>query len=153
TGRGMADFLLGWSSTAYAGLLVGGGIIPRNTEFGAFAQDDIRVTRTLTLNVGLRYDLATVIHTNEGPIWSYDPPTNTMRKADPPGAVNKKDFAPRLGFAWQSTAKTVVRGGYGISYFPQFKGLGGFFVSPPVLQQNAYVAADPLQPARTFRDS
>jgi Carboxypeptidase regulatory-like domain/TonB-dependent Receptor Plug Domain len=153
TGRGFADFLLGISYTAYAGLLVGGGIEPRNNEWGLFLQDDIRISRNLTLNIGFRYDLATAIETEEKTIWSYDPASNTMKLTEPPAPTDSNNFAPRLGFAYQFAEKAVLRGGYGISYFPQFKGLGGFLVYPPVLQQNAFITADPLLAARTFRDN
>src|SRR5262249_44165072 len=95
TGRGFADFLLGISYTAYAGLLVGGGIEPRNNEWGLFLKDDVRVSRNLTLNIGFRYDLATAIETEEKTIWSYDPASNTMKLTEPPAPTDSNNFAPR----------------------------------------------------------
>ena len=56
-----------------------------------------------------------------------------MVQAEPPAASDKNNIAPRFGFAWEPLPKTVLRGGYGIAYFPQFKGLAGFFGGPPPL--------------------
>ncbi len=65
--------------------------------YAGFAQDAWRIGHTLTLNLGLRYEV-------------------DQRK--PPLPTNKKDFQPRLGFAWDPGGdhKTVVRGGYGLFY-------------------------------------
>ncbi len=66
-----------------------------DTLFAAFVQDDWRIKQNLTINMGLRYELQTF--------------TNS-----------RKDFAPRIGFAWnpRGDGKTVIRGGFGI-YFSQ----------------------------------
>jgi outer membrane receptor protein involved in Fe transport len=78
-----------------------------------FLQDDYRVSNTLTLNLGVRYDLATVKQ-----------PTVQNPAALASGIDTSKipndhnNIAPRLGFAWQplSGKQMVVRGGYGIFY-------------------------------------
>src|SRR6202140_2321849 len=64
-----------------------------------YAQDSWKVIPSLTLNFGLRYDLDTQF----SPLTTY-----------------KKDFGPRVSFAWDpfKNHKTVIRGGYGIFYGP-----------------------------------
>ena len=70
-------------------------------------QDDWQMGSRVTLNLGLRYDIesgAFAEHTAVGPFLSAGRP------------IDKKNFAPRLGFAYRLTADTVVRGGGGV-YF------------------------------------
>jgi hypothetical protein len=91
-------------------------------QYGGFIQDDYRITKTLTLNLGFRYDYYTVIQEATGRVFNrgYDPvlgngfgpyrPANQMYNAD-----FHTGFQPRLGFAWApSGTQTVVRGGAGI---------------------------------------
>jgi hypothetical protein len=153
TGRGFGDFLLGWSDAAYAGLVGGGGMRPITKEGALFVQDDYRVSSKLTLNLGLRWDVSTAPRTEAGTLWAFEASCNCNRRREPAFPTDWINFGPRVGFAYQVTPKTVVRGGYGIAYFPQFKGLSGFGVFPPALQQNAYFSTDTVTPARTFRDT
>jgi len=95
----------------------------RFTNLAFYAQDDLRVTPRLKLNLGLRYELDTVpaeAHGRLGPIVGLD--NIATATLGPPGAPvhngNYDDFAPRVGFAYQLTgdAKTVLRGGAGVYY-------------------------------------
>jgi hypothetical protein len=81
--------------------------IPRNV-LGFWVQDDWKVSKKLTVNLGLRYD-------NDMGIWST--PTLKSNVVLPRGGRNA-NFAPRLGFAYDLTGsrKTVIRGGTGL-YF------------------------------------
>jgi hypothetical protein len=87
-----------------------------NKTLGVFAQDSWKLTRKLTLNYGLRYDIEFL------PIFT--PGTAINAAAEKAFGVvegipeSKKDFAPRIGIAWDplGDGKTVIRAGYGIFY-------------------------------------
>ena len=88
-----------------------------------YVQDDIRVNDKLTLNAGLRYEYATPMWEANNLLTNFDPVTKTMISAKD-GSISdralvdpdRNNFGPRLGFAYTPMAKTVVRGGWGISY-------------------------------------
>jgi hypothetical protein len=69
-------------------------VFSRDRRYNFFAEDRLRVSNTVTLNLGVRYD-----HHTQTP-------------------SSKDDFAPRIGFAWDArgTGRTVVRGGIGKFY-------------------------------------
>jgi hypothetical protein len=94
-------------------------------EPSAFLQDDWHATPTLTLNLGVRYDIFTPFTEVKGAISNFDPATASIVVANQNG-VNQyaglnptwTNVAPRIGFAYTVTPGTVLRGGFGISYFP-----------------------------------
>jgi len=92
-----------------------------NWAYAAFAQDDWRVSRSLTLNFGLRYEFNTVLKEAHNQIGNFDPNVGFIqvgKQVSSPYNADHKDFAPRVGFAWDVTGKgsTVLRGGGGIVY-------------------------------------
>jgi len=131
----------------------------RQTIFGAYAQDDWRFRPNLTLNFGIRYEMATVLNDSQGKIGSlvsiFEPNSNTTADSNlrcgalftapvvkQPGTTcdsvgpyyknpTTRNFEPRLGFAWDPfrNGKTSVRGGAGIY---DVLPLPGYFL----LQQN-----------------
>lgn len=113
------------------------GDFKRNLQaegYAAFLQDDWRVTQRLTLNLGVRYELNTVMHEKNNLIGNFDPNVGLIQ--DGVGGVkgvyngDHNNFSPRVGFAWDiaGNGKTVVRGGGGILYeqgsFDAFNALG-----------------------------
>jgi hypothetical protein len=95
----------------------------QNESYGLFIQDDWRVTRTLTVNLGLRYELNTVFTEGDNLIGNFDPSAGLVQAGKQIGSVFNGDhnnFAPRIGLAWDVTGngKTVIRAGAGI-YFEQ----------------------------------
>ncbi len=96
-----------------------------------YAQDDLKLSPKFTANLGLRYELVTPQFVDGNKLANFNPATNTLQQATggpiaQRALVNtpKLDFAPRVGFAYQANAATVVRAAYGISY-DQFNREGG----------------------------
>jgi hypothetical protein len=85
-----------------------------NNHFAFFAQDDWRVSRNLTLNLGLRYELDTNVNNND---WyaNRNPIVQSFYRGERKRDLN--NFAPRVGFNWATNdGRTSVHGGYGIYY-------------------------------------
>ena len=122
----LADFLTnnGFSNPPDLMTLIGDapGIVSRRrmreTIFGAFLQDDMHVLPTLTLNLGLRYEMATVPSETHGHLASLQHLTDPTVIVRSPLFANPtlRNFEPRIGFAWDpfGNAKTAVRGGFGM---------------------------------------
>lgn len=122
SGDPFADFLLGYpqNTTRTKG---SGQAYLRQYSQAAYAQDDWRATRHLTLNLGLRYEYMSPYSETRNALLNLDystlpkPPrlVATGRAADP----DYKNFAPRVGLAWQFTDKAVFRAGYGVYFTPE----------------------------------
>src|SRR5258705_8345131 len=90
----------------------------RQTMFGAYVQDDFKVTPRLAVNMGLRWEAITDPKDANGKmanLLNLTDPAPTVSK-DHFFAVTKKDFQPRVGFAWglNGSGATVLRSGFGI---------------------------------------
>ncbi|HUB33248.1 MAG TPA: TonB-dependent receptor [Bryobacteraceae bacterium] len=92
----------------------------RTWEPHIYVQDDWHATRKLTLNLGLRWDHIGQLNSATGQRSNYQIDTNTFCiSAYACVQPNWKEFQPRLGFAYNPGKGLVVRGGFGMSYFPQ----------------------------------
>jgi hypothetical protein len=97
-------------------------------EMHFFGQDTYKVTPRLTLNYGLRYEYQAPYTDAHNFSSNYDPIANRILVAgtgsNSRSLINSRwnDFAPRLGFAFQITPKTVLRGGFGLFYSPENDG-------------------------------
>ena len=108
----------------------------RQTMDSAYAQDDWKVNSQLTLNIGLRWEYGSPYSEQKSFISNFDPGSQTVLTITPGATAGNgitpysgsgvygrtlvnpdlTDFAPRLGFAYAADPKTVVRGGFGMSY-------------------------------------
>lgn len=139
TGSSLADFWLGYVSTG-GGLSLRdtGGVVSRPAQlrgniFGAYVQDDWRVTPTLTVNLGLRFEDHTPLYEASDRAVNFGLTTGTIYTANGRDGTTKfsnralynnylgiGDWLPRIGLAWTPVAlggKTVIRAGFGISEF------------------------------------
>jgi hypothetical protein len=163
TGDALADFLLGLpvggttsSISAYA--------VPYlfNRYQGYYAADTFQLNSKLTLNLGVRWELPG----SEGEK-RYDDTVLQPNATDPLSqatdlslhgqlalvnsqqygsryetALHYNLFAPRAGFAWQALNKTVVRGGYGLTYLPIENWIGSGPSSSPINTATTFLSAN-----------
>ena len=128
TGIGFASFLLGLTDQTSAYHFTTPSYA-RNSYYGMFAQDDYKLTRKLTLDLGIRYDIFTPnVHRYDTKSWvsttlanpGADGLLGALQFATPsnPSGVNTyyNDISPRIGLAYALNNKTVIRAGYGIFY-------------------------------------
>jgi hypothetical protein len=95
------------------------------TEPSVYAQDDWRATSWLTVNLGVRYDVFTPFTEEENRLSNLDLSTSRVLVAGQDGVsrtagvrTDYSNIGPRLGFAATVSPSMVVRGGYGVTYFP-----------------------------------
>lgn len=85
-----------------------------NNYFAFFAQDDWRVTRNLTVNLGLRYEVDTNVKNNSG-FADINPLVASFYQGERKADLN--NFAPRVGFNYSIDSGIFsIHGGYGIYY-------------------------------------
>jgi hypothetical protein len=140
TNNSLANFLLGKPDI----FTQAGGDFTRDLrgwELGSYAQDEYRISSTLTLNYGVRYEITTPFNDIHNRLMAWAPgkqsvvyptaPTGLLFPGDA-GVPNtiapvfKADFAPRIGFAWDplGNSHTVIRSAYGIFYDELLNGVG-----------------------------
>lgn len=135
-GEAFATFLLGIPD---AGSLTNMHDVSYTRQnYGFFAEDDIRLSSKLTLNLGLRYELFTTVKAQYNEQANFDFATGSLivpkgqnaqltptlaalipiSRTGSTGLISPDltNFAPRLGIAYQITPKLVLRAGYGIFY-------------------------------------
>ena len=99
--------------------------LPRSSIHSFYFQDDWKFSRTLTLNLGVRYSNESPFTTKYGLMTNFDPTGRDDVRAGaigsfihPKTALNRRDnnnFQPRIGAAWHPKEKWVFRGGFGLN--------------------------------------
>ncbi|MBI3683943.1 MAG: carboxypeptidase regulatory-like domain-containing protein [Acidobacteria bacterium] len=125
TGHVVATMLLGYPTRTTRDFFLPGSAFVNSQEYNFYARDEWRATRTLTLNIGLHYEIDTPF-TETNNYWaSFDPGKGDLLIAGQNASrtanvdTDYSSLGPRFGFAWQVAPKTVVRGGYGIFFAPE----------------------------------
>ena len=126
TGDALATMILGYPLVLRRDVFLPGSASLRTNELDFYVKDDWRITKTLTLNLGLHYEVNTPF-TEAHNYWANFNPVTAQQLIAGQNGVNAqanintdyKAIGPRVAFAWQLTPKTVFRGGYGIFYDPQ----------------------------------
>jgi hypothetical protein len=116
----------------------------RGNELFSYAADKWQVSQKLTLDLGLRWEFYPPFTPRRaGAFSNFDPATKSLiiagiggNPSDVGRTTNYHDFAPRIGVAYRLTEKTVVRGGFALSYFPYPD--NDYAFNFPVLQNNAF---------------
>jgi hypothetical protein len=126
TGDAIATMILGYPLVLHRDVFLPGSASLRTNELDFYVKDDWRVTKTLTLNLGLHYEINTPF-TEAHNYWAnFNPATGQQLIAGQNGVsaaaninTDYKAVGPRVAFAWQPTHKTVLRGGYGVFFDPR----------------------------------
>jgi len=126
TGDAIATMILGYPIVLHRDVFLPGSASLRTNEMDFYFKDDWRITKTLTLNLGLHYEINTPF-TEAHNYWANFNPVNGQQLiagqngVSATGNINTdyKAWGPRVAFAWQPMSRVVIRGGYGIFYDPQ----------------------------------
>ena len=149
TGDSIASMLVGTPASGGTGLNISN--VSRTWLHGTYLQDDWKLTRKLTLNLGIRWEVQRPVTDRFNRLTRFDynavNPISSAVGNTYNGAIvfatsgnrgqydsNYKHFAPRFGFAYQLMPKLVMRGGYGIFFPSQYVNspqITGFSSSTP----------------------
>jgi Carboxypeptidase regulatory-like domain len=148
SGNPQADFLMGLTNVALHDQTFNGPVTGRRWKvYRPFVQDDWRVTKNLTVNLGLAWDIQNPITEVAGRMADYDPYKNQLLIAGVGGVswsagVSKywTAFEPRVGLAYKlfGDGKTVLRAGYAIFHDSAWSmGAQGLWQNPPFFAESA----------------
>ncbi len=105
----------------------------RTWEPSGFFQDDWRVNDHLTLNLGVRYDVFAKPNEKYGNFANFDLKSLTLIDNATGGITTEfHNVAPRIGFDATIAPGTVLRGGFGLTYFPGDTNNSFFLNNPPI---------------------
>jgi hypothetical protein len=148
TGLGLADFFLGLGSGGNRDTSPNPTLFKdRNNIFAGYVQDNWRVTDSLTLNLGIRFEDHTPVFETENRVVNFGLFTGTIFTPDGRDGTAKfsnralynnymgiGNWEPRVGFAWSPASRRnlVIRGGYAVSAFQEGGGANEqLSINPP----------------------
>ncbi len=152
-GNPQADYLLGITGLAIHDQTFNGPVGGRRWKiYRPFVQDDWRITPSLTLNLGLAWDMTTPISEAHGRLANYVPATGKLLVANQNGVSSSAGvnmdwtaLEPRVGAAWKvlGSDKTVLRAGYALYHDSAWsQGAQGLWQNPPFLgESDAFASA------------
>jgi hypothetical protein len=157
TGYAPADFVLGLPQSLTTPVAPQRGVVAAWRD-GFFVLDNWKVSRKLTLQYGVRYELPTVPYSVNGYHTKLNPEQTLIVPERPPRPgfafiyPNHHNWAPRVGFAYRMTADMVCRGGYGIFYNPnQANDFTLLNLNPPFNSATTYTSL-PTTPTLSLAD-
>ncbi len=157
-GYAAADFLLNRAGFVSKGG-VAGPVGMRSWRDAYFAQDDWKLTPTLTLNLGIRYEYIQPIYEVNNKMSTIDPNNPAVILLAGSAQASAAGYSralvdayygsvmPRLGFAWSATPRFVLRGGYGLQNYMEATG-ANLRMTTNLPFQSTYQASG-AQPAST----
>jgi outer membrane receptor protein involved in Fe transport len=144
SGSGIGDLLLGLPTLGIKSQYTGPQTL-RSKSWSGYIQDDWKVNRKLTLNLGVRYEYDTPATDPTNRMSTFDLKTGTTVQVGTNGVPRSGtesysgSFQPRVGFAWSPTEHTVVRGGYGTYYDSgMFVVNSSLYYNPPFFTISVY---------------
>ena len=159
-GEPYADFLLGLYGGSARDILLG-GFGRRGVVASWYVQDDLKLTRRLTMNLGVRWDIWTPLYEVNDRQATFDPGLKRLVLAgakEPLGRglrpADRNNYAPRFGFAYDvtGTGRTVLRGGYSVSYMEDLSaGRTILPLNPPFAFSDETTNSQGIIPTRAMR--
>ncbi|MBV8436386.1 MAG: carboxypeptidase regulatory-like domain-containing protein [Silvibacterium sp.] len=153
SGNPQADYLLGITGLAIHDQTFNGPVTGRRWKiYRPFGEDDWRITPSLTLNLGLAWDMTTPISEAHGRLANYIPNTGQLLVANQNGVSSSAGvnmdwtaLEPRIGAAWKffGSDTTVFRAGFAIFHDSAWsQGAQGLWQNPPFLgESDAFASA------------
>jgi hypothetical protein len=157
TGSGVADFLLGYPDDESRTIPTPWG--QRQIRWGAFVQDDIKLRKNLTMNIGLRYEYLTPLVEVVNRQANFNLVTGAEEFAGQDGNsrglynASKNGWQPRWGMAWtpeKTNGRLVVRMAYGLLNYLESTGTNRKLPLNPPFQSNYFVQYDPFTLGRAI---
>lgn len=150
-----ATFLLGMPQGMGKALQFFDPMSPREWRHGYYLRDRWQATRSLTINLGLRWEYYPLMTFANNGMVRYDAETNQVLVGRLGGipdtvgvSISKWDFGPRVGLAYRMGQSSVLRAGYGISVDPVPMSAGFFMLDPfPAVVNADFTGANSWTPA------